>query len=51
LVVIKSGKDDLAETAEIGVNLKRGVFLYLIIAIGAILGLAMLGSLVLSGFG
>ncbi len=51
LVIIKSGKDELAETAEIGVNLKRGVFLYLIIAIGSILGLAMLGSLVLSGFG
>ena len=51
LVIIKSGKDELAETAEIGVNLKRGIFLYLIIAFGAIFGLALLGSLVLTGFG
>jgi hypothetical protein len=51
LVIIKSGKDELAETAEIGVNLKRGIFLYLIIAFGAIVGLALLGSLVLNGFG
>ena len=51
LVVIKSGKDELQETAEVGKNLKRGVSLYILIAIGAILGLAMLGAVVLSGFG
>lgn len=50
LVVIKSGKDELQETAEIGRNLGRGVVLYLIIAAGAVLGLAMLGAVVLKGF-
>jgi len=50
LVVIKSGKDELQETAEIGKNLRIGMSLYLIIAAGAVLGLAILGSVVLSGF-
>lgn len=50
LVVIKSGKDELQQTAETGINLKRGMALYLLIAFGAILGLSMLGALVLSGF-
>jgi hypothetical protein len=50
LVVIKSGKDELQQTAEMGVNLKRGMILYFLIAFGAIMGLSMLGAVVLSGF-
>jgi len=50
LVVIRSGKDELQTTAEIAINLKRGVILYFIIALCAVLGLALLGAIVLSGF-
>jgi hypothetical protein len=51
LVVIKSGKDELEKTAEIGANLKHGMGLYLIIALFAISGLSLLGAVVLRGFG
>jgi hypothetical protein len=51
LVIIKSGKDDLEQTAEIGRNLKHGMSLYLIIALGSIMGLSLLGAIVLKGFG
>jgi len=50
LVTIKSGKDELEQTAEIGVNLKVGMGLYLGIALGSIVGLSLLGAVVLSGF-
>lgn len=50
LVLIKSGKDDLEKTAEIGKNLKTSIFLYIIIAFFAIAGLSLLGGLVLGGF-
>ncbi len=49
LVVIKSGKDELEATYETGINLKRGVILYIVIALFAILGLTLLSSLVLAG--
>jgi len=51
LVIIKSGKDELEQTAEIGINLKHGVVLYLIIALASVVGLSLLGAVVLSGFG
>jgi len=50
LVTIKSGKDELQTTAEIGTNLKVGIILYLIIAFIAVMGLSLLGSAVLKGF-
>jgi Flp pilus assembly protein TadB len=50
LVTIKSGKDDLQTTAEIGENLKVGISLYLIVSFLAILGLSLLGATVLKGF-
>jgi Flp pilus assembly protein TadB len=51
LVIIKSGKDELEQTAEIGRNLKNGVGLYMVIALFSILGLSLLGAVVLQGFG
>jgi hypothetical protein len=50
LVIINSGKDELFTTYEIGQHLKRGIFLYFVVALLAILGLAMLGAIVLAGF-
>lgn len=47
LVTIKSGKDELQSTAEIGQNLKFGMTLYLIVALLAVLALSFLGATVL----
>lgn len=51
LVTVDSGKDILREKFELSRNLKRGMFLYLITALLAILGLAVLSSFALSGLG
>lgn len=49
LVTIKSGKDDLLATSEVGKNLRKGITLYLVVAFIAILGLSLLGAAVLTG--
>jgi len=49
LVTIDSGEDRLKRTADIGKNLKRGVLLYLIIALVSILALSILAMVALSG--
>jgi hypothetical protein len=51
LVVIRSGRDELQKTSETGINLKRAITLYTIVAFISITGLTLLGSLVLAGFG
>jgi Flp pilus assembly protein TadB len=50
LVTIKSGKDDLETTAETAANLLSSMTLYLIVALFAVIGLSLLGSVVLAGF-
>jgi Flp pilus assembly protein TadB len=47
LVTIKSGKDELQTTSEIGYNLKVGMVLYLIVALISVLALSLLGATVL----
>ena len=49
LVTIKAGRDQLQTTAETGRNLKKTMTLYFIVALGAIIGLTVIGSLALSG--
>ncbi len=49
LVTIKAGRDPLQTTAQIGKNLKVTMTLYFIIALGAIVGLTVIGSVALSG--
>jgi hypothetical protein len=49
LVTIKSGQDILAKVNETGKNLKSTLFLYFIVALLAILGLAMVAGLALKG--
>jgi len=49
LVTLKSGRDQLQTTAETGRNLKRTMTLYFIIALGAIVGLTLVGSAALAG--
>jgi len=49
LVTIDSGEDKLEKTNKIGKNLKRGITLYFITALLAILALFLLTSIVLSG--
>ena len=49
LVTINSGYDKLEETYSTGRNLKRGILLYLVVALLAILGLFILSSVVLGG--
>ncbi|MGK0209179.1 MAG: Flp pilus assembly protein TadB [Patescibacteria group bacterium] len=49
LVVIQSGKDDLAEIAEVGRNLRNTMLLYFVVAFGSIVGLALVGGLALAG--
>jgi hypothetical protein len=51
LVTIKSGRDELYSTAETGINLKRSILLYLIVALFAIVGLSLIGSVALAGLG
>jgi len=49
LVTISSGRDKLAETSEIGKNLKMSIILYAVIALGAIIGLSLIGAVALRG--
>ena len=49
LVTIKSGRDPLQMTAEIGKNLKVSMLLYLVVAMGSIIGLTLIGSVALAG--
>lgn len=51
LVTIKSGRDNLQETAEIGKNLKSSIVLYFVVALGAIIGLSLIGAIALAGLG
>jgi hypothetical protein len=48
LVTIKSGQDTLQKTAETGKNLKVSILLYFIIALFAIIGLSLIGSVALA---
>jgi len=49
LVTIKSGRDQLQTTAETGRNLKRTMTLYFLVALGAIIGLTLIGAVALAG--
>jgi len=49
LVTIRSGRDKLASTNEIGKNLKISMALYIVIAVGAIVGLSLIGAIALAG--
>ena len=49
LVTIKSGRDQLQTTAETGKNLKRTMTLYFFVALGAIVGLTLVGAVALAG--
>jgi hypothetical protein len=49
LVTVDSGADELRTVYETGINLKRGVYLYLIVALVATIALSLLGSIALGG--
>ena len=49
LITIKSGKDDLAQVAATGKNLRNTIMLYFIVAFISIAGLAMVGGMALAG--
>lgn len=49
LVTIKSGRDSLQQTSETGKNLRTTMILYMVIALGAIIGLTIIGAVVLKG--
>ncbi|MFH1238325.1 MAG: hypothetical protein ABIH79_00260 [archaeon] len=49
LVIIKSGRDVLQTTAETGKNLKGAMILYFVVALGAIIGLTLVGAVALAG--
>jgi hypothetical protein len=49
LVTIDSGKDTLFQTNQIGINLKRGIVLYFVVALVSTLALFGLSSVVLGG--
>jgi hypothetical protein len=51
LIVIKSGKDDLARMAETGKNLRNTIVLYFIVALVSIIGLGVVGAVALAGLG
>jgi hypothetical protein len=51
LTVIDSGEDKLEKTNKIGINLKKGIGLYVVTAFIAILSLFMLTAIVLGGLG
>jgi len=51
LVVIDSGEDQLEQTNKTGINLKKGIGLYIITAFLSTLGLFALTTIVLSGMG
>jgi hypothetical protein len=47
LVTIDSGQDELEQTNKIGLNLKKGIGLYFVTALFAVLALSILSSVVL----
>ncbi len=47
LVTINSGEDPLEKTSKIGINLKRGVGLYFVVALISVLALSILSAVVL----
>jgi len=49
LVTVDSGEDELRTVYETGVNLKRGIYLYLIVALIATIALSLLGGIALGG--
>ena len=49
LVTIESGRDVLQTTAETGKNLKKAMMLYFVVALGAIVGLTLIGAVALAG--
>ena len=49
LVTIRSGRDKLQATAEIGKNLKISMLLYFFVALIAVIGLTLLGAVALAG--
>jgi len=49
LVTIKSGRDPLQMTAEVGKNLRTSIILYLVVAAGAIIALTVVGAVALAG--
>lgn len=49
LVTVNAGKDTLKEKNELAKNLKKGIFLYAITALAAILALSILASIALGG--
>ena len=49
LVIVESGKDVLKEKYELSLNLKRGIYLYLITAIISITALTLLAVVALGG--
>ena len=49
LVTIDSGEDELKRTYDISKNLKRGITLYFVIALIAIIALSLLSVVALSG--
>ncbi len=49
LITIRSGRDELENTAEVGKNLKKAVGLYFVIALFSIIGLALVGAIALRG--
>ena len=49
LVTIKSGRDVLQTTSETAKNLQRTIILYFIVALGAIVGLTVVGAVALKG--
>jgi len=51
LVTIKSGRDKLQTTSETGKNLKISILLYFVVALLAIIGLTLIGSVALAGLG
>ncbi|MFA5020289.1 MAG: hypothetical protein WC533_04275 [Candidatus Pacearchaeota archaeon] len=51
LVTIDSGEDKLKKTYDLGKNLKRGILLYVLLAIIAIVSLSFLASFALGGIG
>jgi hypothetical protein len=51
LVTIKAGKDDLMQTVEVGNNLKKTIFLYVIVSLISIVALTLVGGIALIGLG
>jgi len=49
LVIIKSGRDQLQTTSEIGKNMKKSMMLYIVIATGSIIALTIIGAVALAG--